>query len=592
MKKIFCFLISILFIICLKLDINNINNFNTFLNSLDSYGIFYAIFTCLLFYSLYKSIDKVKSKYSLLTSLFLSFSIAIGKIYNSIGSITLLSNIYYLIYFIISLITYIIVINIYINKLYIILDKLKIKNKKNNKLINFIFNKHPFLSMFIFTLIISLIYLICFYPGVVTYDGFWQLDFYYGITKFTDQHPAILTMFMGKLMDLGKLIFNDNFGIFIYIFIQIIINALVYGYSIKILNKLNTPIILRIFIFLFYSLFPLLSIYSITYVKDTLYYLIILFIFMYQYYHLEILKDNKLKVFIILLIMYLLLFILRQTGFYVSIISLILLIIYNRKNKFNFVSLIIILLSLFSFNIYYKNIFLPQNNIEKAKLRHALSIPLQQIGRYVVYYEFDIDKDSKELIEYTFMRKINEIKNIYNPTNADGLVYNTRLNRKKIKEYIKLWFILFKKHPLIYFDATFNNIYGYYYPDIKDFKNEYLGTYFLTDNKTVNNGYFNIHFNKLENMRSILENIAKIFISLPLLSSLYSPGFYNWIFIIMFFYLLYKKQYKLLSYSGLLYGVILSCIVSPTVLIRYMLPLVVTLPMLLSFSIYELKSKK
>lgn len=592
MKKIFCLVISILFLISFKLNLTSINNFNTFLDSLNSYGIFYAMFVCVLSYSLYKAIDKNKSKYSLIVSIILSFFMVIGKIYENLASITLLSNIYYLIYFIISFIVYLIVINIYINKLFILFDKLKIKSIKTNKIMNFIFISHPFISMFVFTFIISLIYLIFFYPGTVTYDGFWQLDFYYGITKFTDQHPAMLTIFMGKLMDLGRLILNDNFGIFIYIFIQIIINALVYAYSVKILNKLNSPIVLRIFIFLFYSLFPLLSIYSITYFKDTLYYLVFLFIFIYQYYHLEILKDNKVKVFLTLLIMYLLLFILRQTGFYVSIISLILLIIYNRKNKKTLISLSIILLSIFSFNIYYKNVFLPKNNIEKAKIRFALSIPLQQISRYIVYYENDISKTDKELIEYTFMRDMKDVKKIYDPVNADGIIYNTRINRNKPIEYIKLWLTLFKKHPLIYFDATLNNIYGYFYPDIKDFKNEYLGTYFLTSNKAVNNGYFNIHFNKLKQGRNILENIAKVFINIPLIGMMYSPGLYSWMFIIIFFYLLYKKQYKLLSYSGLLYGVILTMIISAVVIIRYMLPLVVSLPMLIAFAIYELKSKK
>ena len=187
--------------------------------------------------------------------------------------------------------------------------------------------------MSIFTILISSLYLVFFYPGTMSFDGNWQLNSYFHYWTWNDHHPALLSIIMANILKFGNSILDANFGIFLFILIELIINGLVYGYVLNIMNKLNSPLILRIITFIFLSLFPLWSINSITYIKDTIYYLVFLFIFTFTYYHFYILKEYKLKNFLILGILYLILYIFRNTGFYIGILSTLSLAFLNFKNK-------------------------------------------------------------------------------------------------------------------------------------------------------------------------------------------------------------------------------------------------------------------
>lgn len=303
---------------------------------------------------------------------------------------------------------------------YLLLDFLfnkfqSMKNKKvKSKVLKFIFDDHPFWSTFLITLAISFFYLIFFYPGTMSYDGLWQLDVYKGITViadnhppiigFTNHHPALITLIMGFLMDIGRNLLNDNLGMFLYILPQIFINAFVYAYVLKIMKKMDTPFTIKLISLIFYSAFPFLVINSITYIKDTMFYLIFLLIFVYTYYHFKVnyKKNYKIK-YLVLAILFLILYLFRNTGYYILLISSLALIIYFFK-KDKFVSLMFSLLIVFlvGVNLVYHKIFLPSMDIKEASVREMLSVPLQQTGRYLKKYSNDLSTNENERYKYIF----------------------------------------------------------------------------------------------------------------------------------------------------------------------------------------------
>lgn len=575
-------------------------------NNLSGFGYGAVITTTAISFLIYKlkqNLNKISQKRkisSIITSAIFSIFIVIGKAYTKSGTITsIYSSIYNILMCILVFITFVLFFNLIVLHIYSFFDNYKFK--QNNKIkqcafSNFL-NKKPFLTCFIMTMIVSTIYLIFFYPGVIAYDGLWQLDFYYDIIPFSNHHPAALTIFMGKLMEISRH-FNlpDNTGIFFYVFIQMLLNALIYSYTIKIMSKMKAPKWLMLSTSFFYSCFPLLAIYSVTYIKDTLYYLIFLLIFVYQYYHFYILKEQKILNYIILAILYIILYLLRNTGFYIAILTLIPIALMNiKQNKKATIKTGLIIISIICLNYSYNNFFLKANNILEAPKREMLSVPIQQSARYIKNNLEKITEEERESLEKIFIVKLEKLPKLYDPNRSDAMKWKFKKypTSEELNEYFNVWFKMFFKNPIVYFDATIHNTYGYFYPDVKNFIHEELGFYDIAGSKTVNTGFFDLHFNeKTESGRKLIKYIAEIFIDIPIIGMLYCCSTYTWFVILITIYLLSKKKIKMITYYMPLYVTILMCLVSPVNgHMRYLQPILVCAPFVISTLLYEINDK-
>ena len=138
------------------------------------------------------------------------------------------------------------------------LDNKKIKkdNLKESKF-NKLFEEKTFLFSFIFIILCWLIYLIAFYPGILSPDPSYQILQYFNIDNkysyysilidknviITNHHPVIHTLMLGFLTNIGIKLFNSvNIGLFIYTIIQTIILAATLSYTIKFMKDININI--------------------------------------------------------------------------------------------------------------------------------------------------------------------------------------------------------------------------------------------------------------------------------------------------------------------------------------------------------------
>lgn len=580
MKKFILFIVSILFV-------NLIVVSKDFISS--------CVFGLVMFYFLNKITNEktIFKKSNLILSILFSLFLIVGSVYHYHGSmIYLFNNVDNSISTILKLFIYPYVFYLIISRLFIFIDNLKF-NHTNNKILNEIFYKHPFRYAFLITLGVSLVYLIFFYPGTISFDGLWQLNFYYGYRSFSDHHPALLTYFMGFLMDVGRIFGSDNLGIFFYVILQVLINSLVYAYVLKIMDKIKSPLVIRIFALIFYAFFPLLVINSITYIKDTIFYLVFLFIFVYTYYHFKLnYKSNYYKKYIVLFVFYVLLFLLRNTGLYIVIISLIAFIIYYfKKSRKDSMIFLIILVSILGINFTYKNVFLKAMNINKAPIREALSVPLQCTARYLREFPDDLTLKEKEALESIF----EDYTNLgYTPERSDPVKWNFSKSPsgEELKNYFISWFKMGIRHPFVYIEAFIHNYYGYFYPGVLNFMNEGVGYYTINDAKRINDGYFDVYFNsKFDKIREKMFIDANKLTEVPVIGMFYIPAFYTWILILVSAYLILRGKKDVLIYLIPLYVVLLICFVSPVNShIRYLQPLVVAIPFILAILYYE-KSK-
>lgn len=461
--------------------------------------------------------------------------------------------------------------------------------KKKNKLTE-IFDRHPFVFSIIVILLFWLIYIIAFYPDILSPDPSFQLLQYFGIDNkysgyvnlidknviITNHHPVLHTLLLGFLTNIGiKLFSSFNIGLFIYTIIQTLILSSTLSYTIKFMKDINVSLKYRKICLLIYSLVPVFPLYALSPVKDVIFGSLIILYIISMYKFIKIKEKIKVKDIILEIILMILITLFRNNGIHVILLSFPFLVFANKKNLFKF---ILIFVATLSFYISYNKIILPHFKITSGSIREVLSVPFQQTARYVKEHKNEVTKNEKVIIDK--LLNYDTIDTRYNPKLADPVKneFNKDYTKKDLNNYFKVWFIEFKKHPLTYMEATIENTYGYFYPIETNWYVHIKGK------KIVNNYGFDYHFNeKLKPLRMVLGGFATIFPYIPFIGLIINIGFNTWILLFMLSYMIYRKKYKDIIYLIPSFILLLVCFVSPAnTYFRYALPNVFAMPVMLA----------
>lgn len=589
-KYVVLLLISIISTLSLCIKINT-----KYTISLDN------LFTCLIltiffiyFYSRYYF--NKKSEFIIL-SLLLSLFMIIGESFYISGSFALISKSITL--FLVALIRFggfYFIFNFLINTLFNYI--LKVKPKKiNNKIYQFIFEKHPLMMPIIIMLICYLPYIIAFYPGILSPDPSNQIKMFFHIeTKYldyavlldpnvyiTNHHPVLHTVLLGGLAKIGDLMGNVNIGIFIYSIIQIVIVVFTLALTIYYMRKLKTPSIIRIITLIIYALVPVFPLYAMSVVKDVIFncLVIIYSLFLFDYIKFKP-KFNIWKIILLIVLMDLIMMF-RNNGIYAIILSMPLVIIFIKENR-KLMSFILII-SVTLFELYTKVLF-PYLKITPGSIREVLSVPFQQTARYVKYYGDTLNDDEIKAIDKVL--GISDLASRYNPEKADPVKnnFNKYASNDDLKKYFEVWFKDFFKQPKVYFEATLHNTYGYFYPNKTSW---YI--YYKYDKRLKDSG-INYHYNKLGSLRNILSGYGNAFPYIPLIGMIVNIAFCNWIILLSVSFLMKLKKYKYIIFLMPIISLILVCFVSPVnAYFRYALGVVFSIPIIVSI-MYNIISEK
>ena len=496
---------------------------------------------------------------------------------------------------IIRYIGYFVIFSYIISICYKYLDKFSDNNKDvtiKNKIYN-LFVNHPFIFSFIFIIVCWLIYIIAFYPAILSPDPSYQIKQFLGeYTKYmdyiipidksvtiTNHHPVIHTLLLGSCVKIGMLIGNDNLGFFIYSIIQILIMSLTLSYTIKYMFKINTPKKYIILCLLIYSLVPAYALYSMSSVKDVLF---TCFIILFNLLLFDINKNNdklNIKKIVIFILIMILVILFRNNGIYVILLSILFLIILNKnRRKLG----IIIFISMFIFNFSYTNIVLPYFKISDGSIREVLSIPFQQTARYVKYNSDIISDDEKKAIDKIL--DYDTLASRYDPDISDDVKnkFNKYATNEDLINYFKAWFKGLMKRPNTYIQATINNTYGYFYPN-KTRWYIYHNYYNILDDNGID-----YHYNNLSGLRNALSKVANGFREIPVVGSVVNIGFNGLLLIFMLAYLIHNKKNILFLIPS--FVSLLVCIASPVnTYFRYAMPYVFSMPLLIALFLYNIK---
>lgn len=426
--------------------------------------------------------------------------------------------------------------------------------------------------------------LIASYPGIYGYDSVYQLG-YYVSGHILLQHPLIHTYLLGFCVwTLGHLFGDLKLGLLVYSTFQMLILSASFSALCLFLRKMKIAWIFRGTILFLLMFLPTNAIMSFSATKDIIY---------TAFFLLSILVLTKisqspsgLKNYKVTLVLILVLFfhnIFRSQGIYITIVTLIIALIllkgYRKK------VIIIFLLSLFIFSIYSGPITKLCRGEKSDSIHEMMSIPCVQIARMAALGEADLSNGEKSLIG----KYIPDYKQYFQHEGiADPVknTFNSEQFKKDPKEFLRLYVRLGLKKPGIYFDAFARLTIGYWYPDMNysDPKAYHpYWEYHSTEKRASNPEWVIVSNDKPPALKWLHNVLYKLTYSnkyqkVPLFSMLFSSALPTWILMIFIGWCVYLKKYQYLLPALMAFALLLTILLGPIVLYRYIYPLAVVTP--------------
>lgn len=438
---------------------------------------------------------------------------------------------------------------------------------------------------------------LAYYPSVFAYDAEGQL---YQVLAhdYSTHHPLIHTLFLGMFFRFGGNVLGSySAGMAVHSLVQMLLMAMIFGHILMFLYREKTSVVLRLILCGFYALFPTNSILAISTTKDVLFSgLVLLFLG-------KIYQRGKGRVSFFLITALMLLF--RNNAVYAYVVSIPLFYLVWRKAKREQseekkdravevpkekgkawlwrVCMVAVPLLLF---VVCSALLKQATAAYNGSPREMLSVPLQQMARTRVQHEEEIPAElQKELDSYLSSEWVFAA---YNPYLADP-VKSRAVIHDNPAGLIQTWLKLGLQFPMTYVDAFLDNSIGYWYLADKSHSTIYgVGTesgfgYLSTDNRTMPAGCEIIEHSYLPGLRAFLEKIVSDneYQKIPMLSVVFAPAFYWWLLCLYLVFFWQRKEYQMLLPGIFLVVYYLTLLLSPTVLIRYMYPFVVSVPAML-----------
>ncbi len=441
------------------------------------------------------------------------------------------------------------------------------------------------ISIFAFFIPVFLVY----WPGNFIFDAKYQLKEVIS-NAYSVHHPLIHTWLMGFFYNYGDTYFaNVSKGFSFYTILQMTVISFSFAYCQLFFYKREFPKGIRTISYLFFTIFPVNILFSITATKDVLFSAFFLLFIVIMLELIYKIKDSKiyLKVDFWLQIIGLLLagtfmILFRNNAKYAYLLMIPLFLLFKSswKNKLIvFFTLIAILISSSGINhMMIKTL----DAVDRDSSRETLSVPLQQLGRVVAYLPEELDAEMyHEITSYIEEGRFSS----YNPYLSDPIknTANEELLETNLSNFLKLWIKVGMQFPEEYADSFLTNTMGFWYLGDVQYRFVYdLAAYHtLIDGDNIQQIEKHDYFP----LAGVFYNWFYTFINhrtIPIVSYLFNSALYSWVLIFTLLYSFFKKNNKYLIPFSLLFFYLLSCFFGPTVMLRYIYCLVVCIPLILT----------
>ena len=434
--------------------------------------------------------------------------------------------------------------------------------------------KHIFWILFASFFAIQCIYIIAFFPGIATWDGRHQ---------WTNHHPIVSTLVEGSIVEFGRRIIDYNFGLFLFVFLQSLLQSFTFAYTVKFISDAVKSKVIVAFSYIYFLLNPVLAIWSIGLGKDCIYYLSFLWFVISL---VKIFKHSngnmRWSIYVQLIFSAFACGFFRKEAAIVVTISLITAFLFscysrNRKNALIYATTFYVIFFM-AFNL-----LLGLNDIHSPR-KEALSIPLQQTAR-LVWSDKVLNKEDMKIINGLFGNK--DLRKLYKPSHADPVKKAFIESEANYRAWKDFYFKYLTIYPATYVEAIINQNYGYFYPFFGPID---YGYYHMPRKDGFKDNISLSVISKAEGLQNFLKSIPKFFRGMPFLSVYYNCSFFVWSLLFICGFALVRKCWRVICISMPLLLTFAVCLLSPVGAdARYMLPIIASYPLWLAVSWKELE---
>lgn len=457
-----------------------------------------------------------------------------------------------------------------------------------------------FLGTFAVLLVCWLPYVVISLPGAINFDYFNQLSQFFGDRPLTNHHPVLTTMVFGWLYELGHALGGARVALVLTVAVQVVCLAAALAYAQLWFRRMGVPRVARILALVFEALCPIYPLFARVLVKDTLSVVtVVLFATLlgarlWQEGRGE--GPTKSTSAPSLALCGILCSLTRANCVYLVAAGLVIALPYARRSSRRGLAL-----SLAAVVVAYgawTSLLLPALGVRPTDKALALTVPLQQTAAYQRYAPEDVADSEREAIQGVLKVNYDQVGSLYDPATVDPIQSQTDADDPmRLSAYLDAWRAQGLRHPGIYLDAFLRGNVGYWYPlmpydsiqDLDYSQNtvEYhyqwmkgIGYVFsgqLSDLANVHTGF--------ESARAALGELTRVFAGMPVLGLLDQPAFYSWVCLLLGVWLLTRRGRALPVFvmAGMVF--LVECASPLHASMRYALPMVALLPVLLCLSL-------
>lgn len=426
--------------------------------------------------------------------------------------------------------------------------------------------------------------LLSIFPGAFSYDALseWQQV---RDGALTSHHPVLHVLLLGGLVEgVHTLTGSYNAGIAIYTVIQMLLLANVFAWTIRFLQDFKIPVPFQAATLLFYGLSPVVQLFAVCATKDVLFTAAELLFFLYT---IRLLADKE-RFFRSrrqqagFAASALFTMILRNNGLYIVLFMLpVLLLCTWAYWKKYMVLLVFILLPYWCYTgpLYH------MLDITPGGVEEMLSVPIQQMARVHKYDYASLEPQDLELL-YQILPKEN--LDSYRASVSDFVKkgFQREAFDEHKKEFIHLWIKWGLEHPLTYINSFLLNTVDFWYPHavVDGYQDAYgKSSYFDYQVDVPGNEII-----LLPGLHTFYETIShdREAQRFPLAFLVLSPGWYFILALNVFFYLWCHRRYTLWIPQLILLLSMLTVLLGPMALVRYVLIFFFAFPVLAALPLF------
>ncbi|MDR2379127.1 MAG: DUF6020 family protein [Bifidobacteriaceae bacterium] len=471
---------------------------------------------------------------------------------------------------------------------------------------------HPFAVAAGVIVVSWLPYVVIFFPGTYAFDGFRQLNEFYGHLDRTTHHPYLATTLMGGLFSIGKIL-GPNGGLFVYTLAQATAACLIFALTSAQVFRLAAAAFGRGraaaftaygLTLGFFALVPVFPVAVTVVFKDFPYTLsVLLLASVLVRTAVERLIDAKTTVLFVVGSIGAATF--RNDGIFIVVASAVCLIaLLGRGSRPRQRRAVAVAAGFVAAGLTVVNaVVFPALGVAKYSNAEMLSLPLQQTARYLRDHGDEVTDDQRDTLQSLLRagQTVEDLAENYSPTLSDPVKNRFEsFDSESFRRYLGVWWEMFKRHPATFAEATAANTYGYFwptgkssappiqYPDLIHLREGYWEDE-MAGLTSPDAGLKPDYPAALAPARAGVIKAAKAVITGPVTWPLFAPGAYTWVLLIAAAALIRRRRWRALIPFAPAALVFLVCLASPVNSnLRYALPYVVTVPLLVVHTLYAL----